>query len=354
MKYAHILQAVYETPWAIIPDRLQTILAILHERADGFVPSAEEIRARLELHRVDDSAVNRTVPTGVIEVTRELSAEAKDELRVAWAAANVGPRASTVIEIEPHAGPAQQRVTGSVAVMPVLGILTQRGGITETSEPLTSTARLGAQFRQLVADETVGAIVLDVDSPGGSVFGVQELADEIFKARGSKPIVAVANSLAASAAYWIGSSADELVVTPSGMVGSIGVIAAHDDLSAMMERIGVKTTLITAGKFKGEGHPTQPLTEEARAALQDLIDGYYDSFVGAVARNRGVKVAEVRGGFAEGRVVGAKDAVSLGMADRVATLDQVVGGLVSNKRSGARAEGGLELKRRRLELYAVS
>lgn len=317
MKYQHILQAVYETPWAILPDRLATILAILHERSGGYLPSAEEIRARLELGRVDHG-----------------DPEASD------------PRAA--------AGGPSTRVSGAVAVLPVLGVLTQRGGITGSSEPLTSTARLAAQFRALVSDDTVGAIVLDVDSPGGSVFGVQELGDEIYKARGAKPITAVANSMAASAAYWIGTAADELVVTPSGMVGSVGVIAAHDDLSAALEAAGVKITLVTAGKFKGEGHFSQPLTDEGQAAMQDLINGYYASFTSAVARNRGVKTADVVNGFGEGRVVGAKDAVSLGMADRVATLDQVVSGLMSNKRSsGARAEGGIELKRRRLQLHAV-
>lgn len=316
MKYAHILQAVYETPWAIIPERLATILAILHERAAGYVPTAEEIHARLELHAVADH----------------------DALQ---------------------AGPLPQRVTGSVARMPVFGILTQRGGMTETSEPLTSTIKLTQDFRQLVADDSVGAIVLDVDSPGGSVFGIQELADEIFRARGQKPIVAVANSMAASAAYWIASAAESIVITPGGMAGSIGVIAAHDDLSGALEREGIKITLITAGKYKGEGHPAQPLTDEARAAMQDLVDGYYDSFVGAVARNRGVKAAEVRGGFGEGRVVGAKQAVALGLADSIGTLDETMAGLMKGKRSsGGRAESGgtvpLAVARLRLNLSRPS
>jgi capsid assembly protease len=310
VKYPHILRTVYETPWAILPERLATILAVLHERASGYTPTLEQIEARLALHETDDH--------------------------------------------EPSAGPQQPRISGTVAVLPVLGILTQRGGMTGASEPLTSTARLMQAFRSLVADETVGAIVMDVDSPGGSVFGTLELADEIYRARGSKPIVAVANSMAASAAYWIATAADELVVTPSGEVGSIGVIAAHEDISAALEQDGRKVTLITAGKYKGEGNPYEPLGEEARAAIQATIDDYYAAFVSAVARHRGVKAGEVRGGFGEGRMVSAKDAVSLGMADRVGTLDEVLGGFARGRRgAGTRAEAGIGLKRRRLEMHGA-
>ena len=88
------------------------------------------------------------------------------------------------------------------------------------------TEAFGAAFDRAAADSSIGAIVLNIDSPGGSVYGVEELADKIYKARGTKPVYAVANSLAASAAYWIGSAASQLYVTPSGEVGSIGVLAA--------------------------------------------------------------------------------------------------------------------------------
>ena len=180
--------------------------------------------------------------------------------------------------------------------------------------------------------------------------GVEELSAEIFQARGQKPITAVANSLAASAAYWIATAADELVVTPSGEVGSIGVFAAHEDVSGMLEQAGVKVNLVSAGRYKTEGNPFEPLTEEARASIQGRVDEYYEQFVSAVARNRGVKRSEVRNGFGEGRVVGAKQAVSLGMADRVGTLDETINRALGGRRSrGARADD-LDYRQRRLRL----
>jgi signal peptide peptidase SppA len=198
-----------------------------------------------------------------------------------------------------------------------------------------------------VNDARIGAIVFDVNSPGGSVTGVDELSKMIYDARGSKPIVAVANHLMASAAYWIGTAADELVVTPSGEVGSIGVFAAHQDVSAAMEKEGVKTTLISAGKYKTEGNPFEPLTDEAHASIQARVDDYYSMFTKAVARNRGVNVADVRGGFGEGRVVGAQQAVSLGMADRVATLDDVISGLTRRQRQGRSVAAEIDYRQRR-------
>jgi signal peptide peptidase SppA len=211
---------------------------------------------------------------------------------------------------------------GTVAVLPVYGTITQKGGglLDSLMGSGTSTERFGAMFSQVMADDTVKAVVLDVDSPGGSVFGVPELADTIFKARGSKPIIAVANSLAASAAYWLASQADQIIVSPSSEVGSIGVYALHEDISKMAEDMGVKVTLISAGQYKTEGNEFEPLSDEARTAIQSRVDDYYGMFVKAVARGRGVSETAVRGGFGEGRVVGAVEAVKLGMADKVGTL----------------------------------
>src|SRR5690606_12609791 len=110
----------------------------------------------------------------------------------------------------------------------------------------------------------VGTIVLDVDSPGGGVYGVAEFAEEIYKARGQKRIVAVANSMAASAAYWIATAADELVVTPGGEVGSIGVYMLHEDWSGAYEKAGIKPTVIKFGENKAEGIDVEPLSESAQ------------------------------------------------------------------------------------------
>lgn len=225
-------------------------------------------------------------------------------------------------------GAAQAASGRGVAVVPVYGVLSHRAyAVQNSSKPLTSTEALAAQLRAAAADPEVGTIIMDVDSPGGSVFGVQELGDVLTQIRESsgKHLVAVANNMAASGGYWIASQAHELVITPSGMVGSIGVIVPHTDASAMRERVGVKTEYISAGKFKAEGFSDGPLTEEHRAHLQGQVDAYYAAFTKAVAKGRGIDVGTVRGeAFAEGRMRLAADAVKNGMADRVGTLDDTI------------------------------
>ncbi|NDU92296.1 MAG: S49 family peptidase, partial [Ferrovum sp.] len=163
------------------------------------------------------------------------------------------------------------------------GVLTQRGNMVDAlSGPgSTSTQMFTAALQDALADETVGQILIDIDSPGGSVYGVAELASEILNARSQKPVVAIANSLAASAAYWVGSAATEFYCTPGGEVGSIGVWQAHEDISGALLYEGIDVTLISAGKYKVEGNPYEPLTEEATAFLQSRVDEYYSVFVEA-------------------------------------------------------------------------
>jgi len=215
-----------------------------------------------------------------------------------------------------------------------------------------STQRITANFRAAMADPAVSAIVLDVDSPGGSVFGVDELAGEIYKARGVKPIVAVADYLAASAGYYLASAADELMVAPTGEVGSIGVFAMHADFSRALDQDGVTVNLISAGKFKTEGSPYAPLGEEARAAMQGRVNDYYGLFTKAVARQRGVTVADVRDGFGQGRVVGAAEAVGLGMADSIGTLEDAIARAAKLARSGGQRgmSASLDTRQRRMRL----
>jgi signal peptide peptidase SppA len=224
---------------------------------------------------------------------------------------------------QPAAGPRDGvQMAGRVALVQLFGVIAQRMDMMTAISGGTSTEAFGRTFDALVADRQVSAIVMVVDSPGGSVFGVQELAQKIFDARGKKRVVAIADSMAASAAYWLATQASELVCTPGGMVGSVGVIASHVDESVAEEAAGRKTTLVYSGQYKAEGE--QPLTSEALAYLQGLVDTIYGTFVAAVARGRGVTENRVQKDFGQGRVVLAKDAVARGMADRVATLEQVL------------------------------
>lgn len=224
-------------------------------------------------------------------------------------------------------------VQGGVQVLNVFGVVAQRMDMFSQMSGGTSTEKLTKDFRSAVNDPSIKAIVLNIDSPGGTVFGVQELADEIYSARANKHVVAVSNSMAASAAYWIGSAADEFVVTPSGQVGSIGVYTMHQDLSKLYEEMGINTTFIQAGKYKTEGNSLQPLSDEARASMQDDVNFYYDAFVGAVAKGRGVTSSVVKNTYGQGRMLNSRDAKAAGMVDRVDTLDGVLTRLGVNTNS---------------------
>ena len=242
-------------------------------------------------------------------------------------------------------------VNSSVAVLPVYGVISQRMDMLSDFSGGTSTDRLGKEFDALVADSSVGSIVLDIDSPGGSYYGTPELARKIFDARGTKPIIAVANSLAASAAYWIGSAADEIVVTPSGDVGSVGVLAVHYDQSAFNESVGVKPTYVTYGVNKAEFNQDSPLSPESLQELQRRVDEAGESFVLAVAKHRGVSKSVVQNQFGQGRVYGAKEAVDRKMADRVDTLENTIARLSGSRKSSGSRRAVVDKKRLALHNY---
>jgi signal peptide peptidase SppA len=300
-----LMEYVRSQPWALMPEKLAMLADIIAFRNSGGRLSREEIVARI-------------------------GERAKHEPLAFFDQEDMHQLAPT----EPAAAALQGRPAASViAVLGVLGIISQRAAaVDDMSGPGgTSTERLAARFRAARDDAAVKAIVLDVDSPGGGVYGVQELASEILDSRGVKPVVAVANSLAASAAYWLASAADQVSVTPSGVVGSIGVYAAHEDLSGALEKEGVKVTLVSSGKYKTEGSPFAPLTEEAMAYMQSEVDRYKDAFVGAVAKGRGVSRAKVEKDFGQGRTLGAQAALDAGMVDRIETLDQTISRVAGRK-----------------------
>lgn len=276
------IRALLRTPWAITEGKLEEILGFLEAHAAGERMSEEEARERFGASR-----------------------------------------------------PGTTRTLGQIAVIPVYGTIVPRANLMTAYSGGTSVQQLAANFDAALQNDDVAAIVLDVDSPGGSVSGIEEMAQRIRRARGTKPIHAVSNFQMASAAYYLGSQADEVVVSPSAEAGSIGVFMIHTDVSEAAAKVGVKHTIIKAGRYKAEGHPYAPLGEEAQAALQAEVDEFYDLFVGAVAKGRGVKESAVRNGFGEGRCLSAKRAVKEGLADRVATLEEVIDGLRSGN-GGAR------------------
>lgn len=279
------------TPWALQPERMAALAAVLARWDAGESPSADTMAG----------------------IAADI--EARDARKAAAA-----------------------QVAGGIAVLPLYGVVTQRGNLVDqASGPgSASTQQFSRALREAIADPAVGQVLIDIDSPGGSVYGVAELAAEIYDARAKKPVVAIANSLAASAAYWIGASADKLYCTPGGEVGSIGVWMAHEDWSKAREAVGVNTTLVSAGKFKTEGNSYGPLSDEARAFMQSRVNDYYGAFVKAVAKGRGVPVATVRDGMGQGRVLGADQALAEGMVDGVETFDGVLKTMQRNARDAAR------------------
>jgi signal peptide peptidase SppA len=274
MRYAHILMAFASELWAIEPEKLAAITAFLSMQADGVKFTAEEIEAR----------------------------------------------------IAPATARAVARKEGAVAIIPIRGMISNRVNMMSeiSGGGGTSSEALSQALRAALGDDGVKAVVLDIDSPGGAVLGTDEVAALIASAKGTKPIIAQVNAQAASAAYWMASAAEEIVVTPSGSVGSIGVYTVHNDVSAALEKLGVKKTLIGAGKYKGEAPPFEPLSDEAKAHVLSQVETYYTMFVDRVAAGRGVSAQAVRNGFGEGRMVLAAAAVSQGMADRVGTMEETL------------------------------
>lgn len=220
------------------------------------------------------------------------------------------------------------RVAGQLAVIPIHGMISQRASIWQELFGGTATEAVAAAVTRAAADERIGGIVLDVDSPGGTVAGVEEAAAAIFAAGRTKPMAAVANSEAASAAYWlasqVGSEGARFSAAPGADVGSIGVYRLHEDYSEMLAADGVKLTFLATPEFKVEGNPYEPLSDEARAHHMEQIEATYDQFVRAVSRGRGVTTGAVKDKFGRGRMFESRQAAAIGLVDRVASLADVI------------------------------
>lgn len=276
MKYLHILLAYANEPWAMERSKLRAVTQFLIFQAQG----------------------------------NKLSPEERAEFQAYQEARKLSERRDAIVSEK----------DGVIALLPVTGVLMQRMNMIDEQSGGTSTELLTQRFRSMVGDPNVKGIILDIDSPGGGVFGTQEFAQEIYDSRGIKPIIAQVNSMAASAAYWIAAQADEIVVTPGGQAGSIGVYTVHEDISKAMAEEGVAMTIVQAGKFKTEGNPWEPLGDEARQRMQDRVDEIAGRFHADVARGRGVEISEVNSRFGQGLMFSATELVKRNMADRIGTM----------------------------------
>ena len=218
--------------------------------------------------------------------------------------------------------------TGKVAVIPIHGTLVRRTSGLEAVSGLASYTSIAAQLDAALASPEVAAILLDVDSPGGESGGVFDLADRIRAGMQVKPVWAVANDMAFSAAYALASAASRVFVARTGGVGSIGVIAMHIDQSVKDAKDGVRYTAVFAGERKNDLNPHEPISDEAHAVLKAEVDRVYDLFVETVARHRGLDADAVRA--TEAGLFFGPDAVAAGLADVVGGFDDALSQLTQS------------------------
>ncbi|MBY0243179.1 MAG: S49 family peptidase [Burkholderiaceae bacterium] len=221
--------------------------------------------------------------------------------------------------------PRSYEIRDGVAILPVEGVIAKKMNMFSRISGGASSQMLNQYVSDALADAAVHSIVLAIDSPGGAVDGTQILADTILAGRAKKPIVAHGSGTVASAAYWIGSAARNVYIADgTTMVGSIGVVTSHTDVSAEQTARGIKTTEISAGKYKRIASQYTPLTAEGRQSIQDQIDYLYSLFVGAVAQHRAVSVDVVLEKMADGRVFTGQQAIDAGLVDGILTLDALI------------------------------
>jgi capsid assembly protease len=202
-----------------------------------------------------------------------------------------------------------------VSVIPVQGVLSKDG----PSWMGTQYDTISESAERAASDKDIRGIVLAVDSPGGEVTGLPETARVLAQVNKVKPVSAIVEGMAASAGYWLTSQANDITLTPSGEVGSVGVRMMHTDLSKMLDSAGIKITELYSGEYKTEWSPFSPLTDGAKADMQPRLEAIHNDFISAVAEGRGVRAtADTRGSrFGEGRMLSAKEAASAGLVDRI-------------------------------------
>lgn len=214
------------------------------------------------------------------------------------------------------------QVVGGIAVIDIFGVLAHRGGFDANSAYVLGYDRIAKSLNAAMLDAEVKAVMLQMDSPGGEVSGVFELAQQIREWGSIKPIKSAISSLSASANYLLASATSEIVITDTGMAGSIGIVMRHADISAMAAMEGIKITHIFAGARKIDGNQFSPLSEDVQKRFQADVDSLYTLFVNAVSQYRKLSADAIRG--QEAGVFTGQDAIKAGLADRIATPDQLL------------------------------
>jgi signal peptide peptidase SppA len=228
------------------------------------------------------------------------------------------------IDPEPDPAPPISITVERIAVVSVIGTLVSRSGYLDAASGLQSYGEISDALAFAMDDPTVRGVILDVDSPGGEVGGLFDLVEQIeaIRSASAKPLWAVANESALSAAYAIASTADRVYVTRTGEVGSIGVVAVHVDESGADAKAGLAWTFVFAGERKVDANAHEPLSERARATIQADVDRLYAEFCALVAANRGLSPEAVRS--TDAAIYRGELAIRAGLADRLGTLDLAI------------------------------
>jgi signal peptide peptidase SppA len=279
-----VIDALHQ-PWAIRPETLQTMFEVYERHASGATPNFEAIEA----------AIGKPL---------------KNE-------------------------PQPYQVINGVAVLNIVGVIAKRMDLFMRISGGASSERLQQELQAALNDPTAHSILLYIDSPGGDVDGTQTLANAIYNARDQKPVVTLADGVLASAAYWIGAAASSVyLATGTTLVGSIGVIARHKDVSEAEKRSGVKTTEVSAGKYKTISSQFGPLTAEGRQSIQQTLDSMYSVFINDIAKFRNQDPETVLSEMADGQIFVGQEAIDAGLADGFASVEELITHLNDARASG--------------------
>lgn len=275
-------------------------------------------------------------------------ARAKLEVILAVLAPRLAGGALEVVDPVADPAPLTSITIEKIAVISVIGTLVTRSSYLDAVSGLQAYGDIGDAVAAAMDDASVRGVILDIDSPGGEVGGLFDLVERIEAVRSasSKPLWAVANESALSAAYAIASAADCIYVTRTGEAGSIGVVAVHVDESGADAKAGLAWTFVFAGDQKVDANAHEPLSERARATIQADVDRLYSEFCALVAANRGLTVATVRSTNAA--IYRGELAIRAGLADRLGALDLAVAEMAGelDRLASARTPINLIAKRR--------
>jgi len=247
------------------------------------------------------------------------------------------------IDLHPRIHPLEEETVegkgkAKILLMDVSGMLSdETGGLVLGSPPprVPIVARVREELQKAEEDDAVKALIVRINSPGGTITASDLIYREIdtFKTRRKIPVVAVMMDVAASGGYYAALAADTIVALPTTVTGSIGVIMLTVNAQGLMEKIGVAPLAIKSGEMKDAGSPFRPLTAQERAVFQSVIDQMYGRFVTLIARSRKIPEDRVRT-FADGRIYTAEQAKALGLVDQIGYMDDVV--------AAARKAAGIE------------